>query len=73
MPEIRHRIVSGRCELMGRYVLLPMHLAGTFRHLIIGRLRWLLASGDERDAEILACGCRKSIAAGRSVALIDGL
>ncbi len=31
-----------------------MHLARTFRHLIIGRLRWLLASGDERDAEILA-------------------
>ncbi len=31
-----------------------MNLATTIRHLIIGRLRWLLASGDERDAEILA-------------------
>ena len=31
-----------------------MHLATTFRHLIISRLRWLLATGDERDAEILA-------------------
>jgi len=39
---------------MGRYVLSSMHLATTFRHLIIGRLRWLLATGDERDAEILA-------------------
>lgn len=24
------------------------------RHLIIGRLRWLVATGNERDAEILA-------------------
>ncbi len=31
-----------------------MNLVTTFRHLIIGRLRWLLASGDERDAEIVA-------------------
>ena len=31
-----------------------MHLATTIRHLIIGRLRWLLSTGDERDAEILA-------------------
>jgi putative transposase len=31
-----------------------MHLATTIRHLTIGRLRWLLATGDERDAEILA-------------------
>ena len=31
-----------------------MHLATAFRHLIIGRLRWLLATGDGRDAEILA-------------------
>ena len=31
-----------------------MNLATTFRHLLIGRLRWLVASGDERDAEILA-------------------
>src|SRR3954447_22010093 len=31
-----------------------MNLAATIRHLIIGRLRWLLATGDERDAEILA-------------------
>jgi putative transposase len=31
-----------------------MNLVSTFRHLLVGRLRWLLASGDERDAEILA-------------------
>lgn len=31
-----------------------MNLATTFRHLLVGRLRWFLASGDERDAEILA-------------------
>ena len=31
-----------------------MNLVTTFRHLIIGRLRWFVASGDERDAEILA-------------------
>ena len=31
-----------------------MNLATTFRHLLVGRLRWLLATGDERDAEILA-------------------
>ncbi len=31
-----------------------MNLVSTIRHLIIGRLRWLIASGDERDAEILA-------------------
>jgi hypothetical protein len=31
-----------------------MNLVTTIRHLIIGRLRWLLATGDERDAEILA-------------------
>jgi hypothetical protein len=31
-----------------------MNLAASFRHLIVGRLRWLLATGDERDAEILA-------------------
>jgi len=30
-----------------------MNLVTTFRHLIIGRVRWLLATGDERDAEIL--------------------
>ena len=39
---------------MGRYGLSSMNLVTTFRHLIIGRLRWLVASGDERDAEILA-------------------
>lgn len=31
-----------------------MTLVATFRQVIIGRLRWLLATGDERDAEILA-------------------
>ena len=31
-----------------------MSLVTTFRHLLVGRLRWLLATGDERDAEILA-------------------
>jgi transposase InsO family protein len=31
-----------------------MNLVTIFRHLIIGRLRWMLATGDERDAEILA-------------------
>ena len=31
-----------------------MNLVTTIRFLIIGRLRWLLATGDERDAEILA-------------------
>jgi transposase InsO family protein len=31
-----------------------MNLVRTFRHLLVGRLRWLLATGDERDAEILA-------------------
>ena len=31
-----------------------MNLATTIRHLLVGRLRWLLATGDERDAEILA-------------------
>lgn len=31
-----------------------MNLVATVRHLIIGRLRWLVATGDERDAEILA-------------------
>ena len=39
---------------IGRYVLSSMHLATTIRHLIIGRLRWLFATGDKRDAEILA-------------------
>ncbi|MSO78880.1 MAG: hypothetical protein EXQ79_04655 [Acidimicrobiia bacterium] len=31
-----------------------MNLITTFRHLLVGRLQWLLATGDERDAEILA-------------------
>jgi transposase InsO family protein len=31
-----------------------MNLATTFRHLLVGRIRWLLATGDKRDAEILA-------------------
>ena len=31
-----------------------MNLGRTIRHLIVGRLRWLIATGDERDAEILA-------------------
>jgi putative transposase len=31
-----------------------MNVVSTFRHLLVGRLRWLLATGDERDAEILA-------------------
>ena len=31
-----------------------MNLVTTFGHLLVGRLRWLLTSGDERDAEILA-------------------
>ncbi|MDZ4825828.1 MAG: integrase core domain-containing protein [Actinomycetota bacterium] len=31
-----------------------MSLVATVRYLIIGRLRWLIATGDERDAEILA-------------------
>ena len=31
-----------------------MNLGATLRHLIVGRLRWLIATGDERDAEILA-------------------
>jgi putative transposase len=31
-----------------------MNLVTTIRRLLIGRLRWLLATGDERDAEILA-------------------
>src|SRR5680860_706061 len=31
-----------------------MNLIATVRHMIIGRLRWLVATGDERDAEILA-------------------
>lgn len=31
-----------------------MNLVTAFRHLLVGRLRWLLATGDERDAEILA-------------------
>ena len=31
-----------------------MNLVTTFRHLLVGRLRWLVATGDERDAEILA-------------------
>jgi Integrase core domain. len=31
-----------------------MNLVTTFRHLLVGRLRWLLATGGERDAEILA-------------------
>lgn len=31
-----------------------MNLVTTIRHLLVGRLRWLLATGDERDAEILA-------------------
>ena len=39
---------------IGRYVLPPMNLATTFRRLLVGRMRWLLANGDERDAEILA-------------------
>jgi putative transposase len=33
-----------------------MNLVTTIRHLLVGRLRWLLATGDERDAEILALG-----------------
>ena len=33
-----------------------MSLVATVRHLIIGQLRWLIATGDERDAEILALG-----------------
>lgn len=39
---------------MGRYVLPSMNLVTTIRHLLIGRLRWLIATGDERDTEILA-------------------
>lgn len=31
-----------------------MNLVTTIRRLLVGRLRWLLATGDERDAEILA-------------------
>jgi len=31
-----------------------MNLVTTFRRLLVGRMRWLLANGDERDAEILA-------------------
>ncbi len=31
-----------------------MNLVATVRQLVIGRLRWLIATGDERDAEILA-------------------
>ena len=31
-----------------------MNLIKTIRQLVIGRLRWLIATGDERDAEILA-------------------
>jgi putative transposase len=31
-----------------------MNLGTTIRQLVIGRLRWLIATGDERDAEILA-------------------
>ena len=31
-----------------------MNLGTTLRHLIVGRSRWLIATGDERDAEILA-------------------
>ena len=31
-----------------------MNLVTTIRHVLVGRLRWLLATGDERDAEILA-------------------
>ena len=31
-----------------------MNLITTFRHILVGRLRWLVATGDERDAEILA-------------------
>ena len=30
-----------------------MNLGTTLRQLVIGRLRWLIATGDERDAEIL--------------------
>jgi hypothetical protein len=46
-PEVSSRSIS-------RYVLPSMNLVATFRHLLIGRLRWLLATGDKRDAEILA-------------------
>ncbi len=31
-----------------------MSILTTIRPLVIGRLRWLIATGDERDAEILA-------------------
>ena len=31
-----------------------MNLGRSIRHLIVGRLRWLIATGDERHAEILA-------------------
>ena len=55
MPEIHRCCVSGSFELLdGSIRSAPIHLVTTFRHLIIGRLRWLVATGDERDAEILA-------------------
>ena len=31
-----------------------MNLVPSIARLVVGRLRWLFAAGDERDAEILA-------------------
>ena len=52
---MHRRCVSGSFELLdGSIRSVVVNLVTTFRHLIVGRLRWLLANGDERDAEILA-------------------
>src|SRR5665811_647114 len=52
---MHRRCVSGSFELLdGSIRSVVVNLVTTIRHLIIGRLRWLLATGDERDAEILA-------------------
>jgi hypothetical protein len=57
VPEIHRRSVSSCSSWwIGRYGLSSMNLVTTIRHLLVGRLRWLLATGDERDAEILALG-----------------
>ena len=55
VPEIHHRCVGGSLERPDRSVRsAAMNLFTVMRRLVIGKLRWWIATGDERDAEILA-------------------
>ena len=55
VPEIHHCCVGGSFERPDRSVRsAAMNLFTVMRRLVIGKLRWWIATGDERDAEILA-------------------